>query len=82
MPSKLIPLTPQEIWKGHKPSLQHIHILGCQEHVSKPKGNKLKATFEVCLFTGYPKGMRRHYFYSEVNKKILVSTNVRCLEDD
>ena len=24
--SKSVPLTPIEIWKGHKPSLQHIHI--------------------------------------------------------
>ena len=26
VPSKSVPLTPTKIWKGHKPSLQHIHI--------------------------------------------------------
>ena len=26
VPSKLVPLTPTEMWKGRKPSLQYIHI--------------------------------------------------------
>ncbi|RVW45679.1 hypothetical protein CK203_101179 [Vitis vinifera] len=35
--SKTVPLTPIKMWKGRKPSLQHIHIWGCSTHVLKPK---------------------------------------------
>ena len=39
--SKSIPLTFIEMWKGRKPSLQHIHICGCSTHVLKPNVDKL-----------------------------------------
>ena len=31
---------------------------------------------------GYPKEIRGYYFYSQVNQKVIVSTNVKFLEDD
>ena len=77
MTSKLVPLIPKEMWKGHKLSLQHIHIWGCPTHELKPKVDKLEARSEVCQFVSYPKGMREHYFYSQVDHKVFVSTNVR-----
>ena len=42
VPSKSVPLTPTKIWKGHKPSLQHIHIEGCPSYVLKPKLDELE----------------------------------------
>jgi transposase InsO family protein len=33
VPSKAVPKTPFELWKGWKPSLNHIHIWGCPAEV-------------------------------------------------
>ena len=67
MPFKSIPLTPTEILKACKPSLLHIHIWGCPTHMLKPKVDKLEARSKVCQFVGYAKGMRGHYFYSQID---------------
>ena len=48
----------------------------------KPKVDKFEARVEVCLFVGYSKRMRRHYFYSQVDQKVFVSTNARFLKED
>ena len=82
MPSKSVPLTPIKVWKGHQPSLEHIHIWECPAHVLKPKVDKLETRFKVCQFVGYPKGMRGHYFYTQIDQKVLVSLNFRFLEND
>ncbi|RVX11204.1 hypothetical protein CK203_019597 [Vitis vinifera] len=47
MPSKSVPLTPIKVWKGHQPSLEHIHIWECPAHVLKPKVDKLETRFKV-----------------------------------
>ena len=80
--SKLIPLPPREIWKGHKPSLQCIHIWGCPTLVLKPKVNKLEARSKVCLFVEYSKGAKRHYFYCQVDQKVFSSIMAKFLEED
>ena len=82
VPFKSIPLTTTEIWKGCKPSLQHIHIWGFSTHVLKPKVDILEARSEVCQFVGYPKRMRGHYFYSQIDHKVFVNTKARFLEED
>ncbi|KAL6346159.1 hypothetical protein AAG906_027890 [Vitis piasezkii] len=50
MPSKSVHLTPIEIWKGHQPSLEHIHIWECPAHVLKPKVDKLETRFKLDRF--------------------------------
>ena len=82
MPYKLVPLTPREMWKGCKPSLQHIHIWGCPTHVLKPMVDKLEARFEVCLFVGYLKEVRGYYYYIQINQKVIVITFTRGLYDE
>ena len=53
VPYKSIPKTSFELWTGHKPSLGHIRIWGCQAHVKKVKVDKLESRTELCLFVGY-----------------------------
>ena len=43
VPSKLVPKTPYEMWKGVKPVLNHICIWGCPAHVIKEKMTKLES---------------------------------------
>ena len=81
MPSKLVPLTLKEMWKCRKPSLQHIHIWGCQTHGIKQKVNKLEARLEVFLFVSVSKRDERALLYSQVNQKVFVSTNAKFLEE-
>ena len=82
VPSKSIQHTPLELWSGRKPSLRHISIWGCKEHVLKGKTGKLEPRTEVCLFVGYPKGTRGGLFYSPQDKKVFVSTDATFLEND
>ena len=82
IPSKSISKTTTELWNGSKPSLNHIRIWGAPDHVLKKEPHKLESRTEVCLFIGYPKGTRGGLFYSSSEKKVIVSTNVKFLEED
>ena len=82
VPSKSIQKTPLELWNGHKPSLRNFRLWGCSAHVLKGKIGKLEPRIELCMFVGYPKGMRGSLFYSPSDKKVFVSTNVTFLEYD
>ena len=48
----------------------------------KGKTRKLEPRIEVCMFVGYPKGIRGGLFYSPSDKKVFVLTNETFLEDD
>src|SRR5579862_6779626 len=82
VPSKSVPRTPQEMWKGRKPSLKHIHIWGCPAYVLNDKATKLEPRSEMCYFIGYPKETRGGIFYHPKEQKVLMSTHARYLEDD
>ena len=82
VPSKTVPKTPTELWKGRKPSLSHIRIWGAPAHVLRNDPNKLESRTEVCMFVGYPKGTRGGLFYSPSDKKVIVSTHATFLEED
>ena len=43
VPSKTVPKTPTELWKGRKPSLSHIRIWGAPAHVLRKDPNKLES---------------------------------------
>ena len=62
--------------------LQHIHIWRCPTHILKTKRDMLEARSKVYQFVGYSKGMRGHYFYSQVDLKKFVNKNSRFLEED
>ena len=82
IPSKSVSKTPTELWNEIKPSLNHIRIWGAPAHVLRKEPHKLESRIEVCLFIGYPKGTRGGLFYSSSEKKVIVSTNAKFLEED
>ena len=82
IPSKSVSKTPTELWIGLKPSLNHIRIWGAPVHVLRKEPHKLESRTEVCLFIGYPKGTRGGIFYSSSEKKVIMSTNEKFLEED
>ena len=48
------------------------------------KGNtdKLEPRTEVYIFVGYPRGTKGGLFYNSQDRKVIVSTNARFLEED
>ena len=80
VPSKLVPTTPTELWIGRKPSLKHVRIWGSQAHVLKGNTDKLEPRTEVCIFIGYPRGIKGGLFYNPQDRKVIVSTNAQFLE--
>ena len=36
----------------------------------------------MCFFVGYPKGIKGGLFYNPQERKVIVSTNARFLEED
>ena len=82
VPSKSVSKTPTELWKGRKPSLNHIRIWGVPAHVLVQKQQKLESRTEMCMFIGYPKGTRGGIFYNPKEKKMIVSTHATFLEED
>ena len=82
VPSKSASKTPTELWNGRKASLNHIRIRGAPAHVLRKEPHKLESRTKVCLFIGYPKGTRGGFFYSSSDKKVIVSTNAKILEED
>ena len=82
IPSKSIYKTPTELWNGRKPSLNHIRIRGASAHVLRKEPHKLESRTKLCLFIGYPRGTRGGLFYSSSDKKVIVSTNAKFLEED
>ena len=75
VPSKVVFITPNELWTGWKPNLGHIQIWSSPAHVLKKDPNKLEAMLNVCLFVGYPKGTKGYLFYDPQEQKMFVSTN-------
>ena len=82
VPSKFVSKTPTELWKGRKPSLNHIRIWGAPTHVLVQKQQKLESRTEMCMFIGYPKGTRGGIFCNPKEKKVIVSTHATFLEED
>ena len=82
VPSKSVSKTPTELWKGRKPSLNHIRIWDAPAHVLVQKQQKLESRTEICMFIGYPKGTRGGIFYNPKEKKVIVSTHATFLEED
>ncbi|KAM2213096.1 hypothetical protein ACFX1S_023316 [Malus domestica] len=63
--TKAKPLTPYELWHGHKPNLSNLKVWGCKAHVliPKPLRNKLQAKTLECKFIGYPDNSIGYRFY-------------------
>lgn len=77
-------LTPEEIWSGHKPSVKHIKVFGCDAYVNVLKDQRLKLDPKAVkgMFIGYDTSKSGAYRVLEVDtKKIWTSHEVTFEEE-
>lgn len=85
VPSKVVPKTPFELFKGWKPSLNHLRTWGCAAEVKiyDPTASKLSPKTTRCYFIGYPNNAKGYRFYCPTRgTKIIEAINAKFLEND
>jgi len=85
VPTKAVSKTPFEIWKGWKPSLNHIRVWGCpaEVRVYNPHEKKLDPRTISAYFVGYAEKSKGYKFYCPThNLKFVESRNAKFLEND
>ena len=85
VPTKVVPKTPFEIWKGWKPSLRHMRVWGCPSEVRiyNPHEKKLNPRTLSGFFIGYAKTSKGYRFYCPSHStRIVESRNAKFLEND
>ncbi|KAJ9545765.1 hypothetical protein OSB04_025472 [Centaurea solstitialis] len=80
-PTKSVEKTPYELWKGKKPNISFLRILGCEVYVKRPTSEKLKPKSDKCFFVGYPRTTVGYYFYNPEENKVFVARNGKFLEE-
>ena len=81
VPSKVVQKTPFELWTGRKPSLRHLHVLGCPTEIRyyNPQENKLYARTII----GYPEKLKGFRFYCLNHITWIIEPgNARFIEND
>ena len=85
VPTKAVPKTPFEIWKGWKPSLRHMSVWGCPSEVRiyNPHEKKLDRRTLSGFFIGYAKTSKGYrFYYPSHSTRIVESRNAKFLEND
>ena len=85
VPTKVVPKTPFELFKGWKPSLRHIRVWGCPSEVRvyNPQEKKLDPRTLSGYFIGYAKNSKGYRFYCpSYSTRIVESRNANFLEND
>ncbi|KAF7812745.1 Retrovirus-related Pol polyprotein from transposon TNT 1-94 [Senna tora] len=83
--TKAISKTPFEIWKGWKPSLNHMRVWGCpaEVRVYNPHEKKLDPRTISAYFVGYVERSNGYKFYCPTHTlKFVESRNAKFLEND
>ena len=67
-----------EAWWGHKPSLRHLRVFGCEAyvHVPKEKRTKLDNKAIKCIFIGYSYGVKGHKLWDPIAQRVFYSRSV------
>ncbi|KAL4333668.1 hypothetical protein GQ457_07G003260 [Hibiscus cannabinus] len=85
VPTKAVPKTPFELFKGWKPSLRHIRVWGCPSEVRiyNPQEKKLDPRTISGYFIGYAEKSKGYMFYCPSHStRILESRNTKFLKND
>ena len=85
IPTKEVPKTPFELWKGWKPSLRHVHVWGCPAKVRiyNPQEKTLDLRTVSGYFIGYTEKYKGHrFYYPSRATKIIESHNAKFLKND
>ena len=85
VPTKAVPKTPFELWKGWKPSLRHMRVWGCPSEVRiyNPQEKKLDPGTISGYFIGYTERPKGYKFYCPSHStRIMELRNAKFLEND
>lgn len=74
--------TPEEMWTGQKPDINHLKIFGCEAmiHIPKEKSKKWDPKAQKAIFMGYCDNMKGYRFIIPPSKNIIRSRNAVFLE--
>ncbi|KAJ9553963.1 hypothetical protein OSB04_018008 [Centaurea solstitialis] len=84
VPSKAVPKTPFELWKGWKPSLKHLEVWGCavEARAYNPDERKLDMKTISGYFIGFPEKSKGYIVYCPNHKLRIIETgNVKFIMD-
>ena len=84
LPSKVLhDATPYEILFKQKPNYDHMRIFGCLAYYRSTQtgGDKFELRGRPGIFIGYPQGTKGYKVYDIENKKIMISRDVRFVEN-
>ncbi|KAJ9565087.1 hypothetical protein OSB04_001053 [Centaurea solstitialis] len=84
VPSKAVPKTPFELWKGWKPSLKHPEVWGCavEARAYNPDERKLDMKTISGYFIGFPEKSKGYIVYCPNHKLRIIETgNVKFIMD-
>lgn len=75
--------TPEEVFSGKKPSVEHLRIFGCPVyiHVAKDKRSKLEPSGKKGTFVGYSETSKAYRIYVPGQRYIEVSRDVTFDEE-
>jgi len=85
VPTKVVPVTPFKLFKGWKPSLKYMRILGCpfEVRIYNSQEKKLDPRTISGYLVGYVERSKCYRFYRPYHiTSIMESTNVKFLEND
>lgn len=76
-------ITPEEAWKGTKPSVSFFKVFGCigYVHVPDSQRKKLDPKGIKCVLLGVSEESKAYKLYDPIQKKILISRDVVFAED-
>lgn len=71
-------MSPEEVWTGRKPFVNHMHVFGCKVYsLRNDYKHKFKMKGEECIFLGYALESKAYRLWSIERNRLIVSRNVR-----
>ena len=80
--AKLDDQTPQEAWRGQKPTISHLKVFGSMAyaHVPDQRRTKLEGKSKKYIFIGYDEKTKGYKLLDSISKMLIVSCDVRVNE--
>lgn len=80
----VIDKTPEEMWTGVKPTVDHFRVFGCIGHVHIPavKRTKLDDKSHKCVLLGMSNESKGYRFFDPIAQKIIISRDVTFEENE
>ncbi|KAD4888928.1 hypothetical protein E3N88_21001 [Mikania micrantha] len=84
LPSRVLKnISPYEVVSGEKPDYEAMRVFGCLSYYrnTNTKGDKFEPRGMPGVFIGYPQGTKGYKIYDMESRKIVVSRDVRFIEN-